>query len=179
MASKSLKHGPVTPVAIAGDCTDVWRLNYDVTALSEAESLKLDATIRAGLLAKRFMGAKLTPKEEVCLAATTARLEIATPRMSSESEEALSVLEREIADMRDRRLASEAESRPMPPRKQALTRNNNLTRAELRQVAEDDARRLLGVSAEEAWRLIDAHDPKVAGTIVEVELKNLRWLLAD
>ncbi len=66
-----------------------------------------------------------------------------------------------------------------PDRKQELNGTNLLSRTQLLQVAEDDAQRLLGVSAEEAWQLIDKRDPKVLGTIAEIELKNLRWLLED
>lgn len=55
---------------------------------------------------------------------------------------------------------------------------NLLSREQLLQVAEDDARRLLGVSAAEAYAMIDARDPRIIGTIAETELKGLRWLLA-
>ncbi|MCC7380269.1 MAG: hypothetical protein IT384_00455 [Deltaproteobacteria bacterium] len=66
-----------------------------------------------------------------------------------------------------------------PKRKQELNGRNLLSRDQLMQVAEDDAQRMLGVSAEEAWRLIDNRDPKVVGTIAETELKGLRWLLQN
>lgn len=64
-----------------------------------------------------------------------------------------------------------------PERQQRLNERNALSADQLRQVAEDDARRLLGVSAAEAYKMIDEEDPRVAGTIAEIELKNIRWLL--
>lgn len=49
----------------------------------------------------------------------------------------------------------------------------------LKQMAERLAQTYLGVSAEEAYRMIDDENPTVFGTILEIELNNIRWLLSQ
>lgn len=48
---------------------------------------------------------------------------------------------------------------------------------ELMDIAERDARRAFGCSAEEAWARIARGDPAVCARFEAVELENLRWLI--